>query len=133
MASRATAKKTPSPKKNGLHTPPLPKAKPESLGLNPARLKTISEVLKREVDKGTVPGAVVMIGRRGKVGYVDAIGRQGPDSDAPMRQDSVFRIFSMTKPLVSIGIMQLVEDGKILINDPLSKYIPPFAKVSARR
>lgn len=128
MPPRATAKKT-APKKNGLQTPALPKGKAESLGFSSARLKNLSQVIGREVDKGTLPGAVVMVGRRGKVVHFDAIGRQGPSSDAKMRQDSVFRIFSMTKPIVSLGIMQLVEDGLILINDPLSKYIPSFAKM----
>lgn len=128
MPSRATAKKT-APKKNGLQTPALPKGKPESLGFSSSRLKNLTQVIGREVDKGTLPGAVVMVGRRGKVVHFDAIGRQGPSSDAKMRQDSVFRIFSMTKPIVSLGIMQLVEDGLILINDPLSKYIPAFAKM----
>jgi CubicO group peptidase (beta-lactamase class C family) len=127
MPRAVAAKKSPAPKKNGLHTPPLPKAKPESVGLSSARLKNLSEVLKREIGKGTIPGAVVMVGRKGKVAHFDCLGRQGPASDAPMRPDSVFRIFSMTKPLVSVGIMQLVEDGKLLLNDPLSKYIPSFA------
>jgi CubicO group peptidase (beta-lactamase class C family) len=128
MPPRATAKKA-APKKNSLQTPALPKGKPESLGFSAARLKNLSQAISREVDKGTLPGAVVMVGRRGKVAHFDAIGRQGPASDAKMRQDSVFRIFSMTKPIVSLGIMQLVEDGLILINDPLSKYIPAFAKM----
>jgi CubicO group peptidase (beta-lactamase class C family) len=127
MPARATAKKAASAKKNGFRTPALPKAKPESLGFSSARLKTLSDVLAREVDKGTLPGAVVMVGRKGKVAHFDAIGRQGPASDAKMRPDSVFRIFSMTKPIVSVAIMQLVEQGKLLINDPLSKYIPSFA------
>jgi CubicO group peptidase (beta-lactamase class C family) len=127
MPARATAKKAASARKNGFRTPALPKAKPESLGFSSARLKTLSDVLAREVDKGTLPGAVVMVGRKGKVAHFDAIGRQGPASDAKMRPDSVFRIFSMTKPIVSVAIMQLVEQGKLLINDPLSKYIPSFA------
>lgn len=127
MPARATAKK-PAPKKNGLHTPALPKGKAESLGFSPARLKILSETLRREVDKGTLPGAVVMIGRKGKVAHFEAIGRQGPASDAAMRPDSAFRIFSMTKPIVSVAIMQMVENGQVLINDPLSKYIPSFAK-----
>jgi CubicO group peptidase (beta-lactamase class C family) len=129
MPARATAKKAATPaKKNGFQTPVLPKAKPESVGLSTARLKALSETINREIDKGTLPGAVVMVGRKGKVAHFDALGRQRPDSDARMRPDSVFRIFSMTKPIVSVAIMQLVEDGKLLINDPLSKYIPSFAR-----
>jgi len=127
MPARATAKKAAPAKKNGFQTPALPKGKPESVGLSSSRLKALSNVIAREVDKGTLPGAVVMVGRKGKVAYLDTIGRQGPASDAKMRPDSVFRIFSMTKPIVSVAIMQLVEDGKLLINEPLSKYIPSFA------
>ena len=128
MARTATVKK-PAAKKNGLHTPPLPKAKPESVGLSSARLKGLSDVLKREIDKGTIPGAVVMVGRRGKVAHFDALGIQDPATKAPMRHDSVFRVFSMSKPITSVAVMQLVEDGKLLINDPVSKFFPAFAKV----
>lgn len=128
MPKTAIAKKPASPRKSGLQTPPLPKAKPESVGLSSSRLQIMSDVFRREIDKGTLPGAVLMVGRRGKVAHFDALGKQGPASDAPMRHDSVFRIFSMTKPIVSVAVMQLVEQGLILINDPLSKYIPAFAK-----
>ena len=103
MPARATAKKAASPKKNGFQTPALPKAKPESVGLSSGRLKALSEIIRREVDKGTLPGAVVMVGRKGKVAHFDAIGKQGPSSDAKMRHDSVFRIFLMTKPIVSVA------------------------------
>ena len=110
-----------------LKTPPLPDAKPQSLGLSPSRLQILSDALKREVDKGTLPGATVMVARRGQIGWFDAIGRQGPASDAPMTTESIFRIFSMTKPIVSVGIMMLMEDGHFLLNDPVAKFIPEFA------
>lgn len=110
-----------------LKTPPLPSAKPESLGLSPVRLRAMRDAFQREIDKGTTPGVVSMIARRGSIGWFEAQGRQGPASDAPMTRESIFRIFSMTKPIVSIAIMQLVEDGYILLNDPLAKYIPEFA------
>src|ERR1700739_4553477 len=96
---RAAAKKTPAPKKNGLVTPPLPKAKPESVGLSSARLKALSDAFRREIEKGTLPGAVIMVGRKGKVAHFDCLGRQGPASGASMRPDRAFRIFSMTKPI----------------------------------
>jgi CubicO group peptidase (beta-lactamase class C family) len=124
----AVKKKAPAPKKQSLQTPALPRGKPESVGLSSARLKGLTDALRREVDKGTLPGAVAMVGRRGKVAHFDAVGVLDPSSSAPMRPDAVFRIFSMTKPIVSIGIMQLVEEGRLLINEPLSKYIPSFAK-----
>ncbi|NEW96807.1 serine hydrolase domain-containing protein [Rhodopseudomonas sp. BR0G17] len=107
-------------------TPALPEAKPETLGLSPRRLQVMSDAFKREIDKGTIPGVTVLVSRKGKIGWFEALGRQAPGSDAPMRRDSIFRIFSMTKPIVSIGIMQLVEDGQMLLDDPLSKFIPEF-------
>jgi CubicO group peptidase (beta-lactamase class C family) len=108
-------------------TPPLPQAKPESLGLSAARLQILSDAFKREVDKGTLPGATVMVARRGQIGWFDAVGRQGPAAAAPMTRDSIFRIFSMTKPIVSVGIMMLMEDGHFLLNEPVAKFIPEFA------
>src|SRR3979490_1557574 len=108
-------------------TPSLPQAKPESLGLSTARLQKMSDAFKREVDKGTLPGATVMVARRGQIGWFDAVGRQRPAASAPMKHDSPFRIFSMTKPIVSIGIMMLVEDGHFILGDPVAKFIPEFA------
>ena len=108
-------------------TPSLPHAKPEQIGLSTSRLQRMSDTFKREVDKGTLPGATVMVARRGQIGWFDAIGRQSPAASAPMAHDSLFRIFSMTKPIVSIGIMMLVEDGHFILNDPVAKFIPEFA------
>ena len=108
-------------------TPSLPHAKPEQIGLSTARLQSMSDAFKREVDKGTLPGATVLVARRGQIGWFDAIGRQSPDASAPMSRDTIFRIFSMTKPIVSVGIMMLIEDGHFLLSDPVSKFIPEFA------
>jgi CubicO group peptidase (beta-lactamase class C family) len=108
-------------------TPPLPQAKPDALGLSPARLAQMSDAFKREIDKGTVPGLTVMVARRGQIGWFEALGKQSPTQSTPMTRDSIFRIYSMTKPIVSIGIMQLVEDGQLVLSEPLTKYIPEFA------
>jgi len=108
-------------------TPPLPQAKPESLGLSSTRLQRMSDAFKREIDKGTVPGVTVMVARRGQIGWFEALGRQGPAASTPMAQNTIFRIFSMTKPIVSIGIMMLIEDGHFLLGDPVAKFIPEFA------
>jgi CubicO group peptidase (beta-lactamase class C family) len=108
-------------------TPPLPQAKPESIGLSPSRLQKLSDAFKREVDKGTLPGATVMVARKGQIGWFDAIGRQSPADSRPMAHDTIFRIFSMTKPIVSVGIMMLVEEGQLLLVDPVAKFIPEFA------
>src|SRR5438552_4438241 len=108
-------------------TPPLPQAKPESLGLSSVRLQRMSDAFKREIDKGTTPGVTVMVARRGQIGWFDALGRQNPATSAPMAHNSIFRIFSMTKPIVSVGIMMLLEEGHLLLNDPIAKYIPEFS------
>ena len=109
-------------------TPPLPQAKPESLGLSPVRLQRMSDAFKRDIDKGTTPGVTMMVARRGQIGWFDALGRQNPASPAPMAHNTLFRIFSMTKPIVSVGIMMLLEDGIFLLNDPIAKYIPEFSE-----
>ncbi len=108
-------------------TPPLPHARPESLGLSAVRLQRMSDAFKRDIDKGTIPGVTMMVARRGQIGWFEALGKQDPADGTPMTHDTIFRIFSMTKPIVSIGIMMLLEEGHFLLNDPVSKYIPEFA------
>ncbi len=122
MTAQTAAKHSPAPQ-----TPPLPEAKPESLGLSPVRLQRMSDAFKREIDKGTVPGVTTMVARRGQIGWFEALGRQSPAASTPMARNSIFRIFSMTKPIVSVGIMMLIEDGHFLLSDPVAKFIPEFA------
>jgi CubicO group peptidase (beta-lactamase class C family) len=110
-----------------LQTPPLPQAKPESIGLSPSRLQRMSDVFQREIDKGTMPGATIMVARGGQIGWFDALGKRDPATSAPMTRDSIFRIFSMTKPIVSIGVMMLLEEGHFLLDDAIAKFIPEFA------
>ncbi|MFB9263410.1 serine hydrolase domain-containing protein [Bradyrhizobium erythrophlei] len=123
MNAHTATQRAASPK-----TPSLPLAKPESIGLSRARLQALSDTFKREVDRGTTPGVTVLVARRGQIGWFDAIGRQNPLAPAPMAHDTIFRIFSMTKPVVSIGIMMLLEDGHFLLSDPVAKFIPEFAE-----
>jgi CubicO group peptidase (beta-lactamase class C family) len=110
-----------------LETPPLPQARPETLGLSAVRLQRMSDAFKREIDKGTIPGVTVMVARRGQIGWFDALGQQSPAAATPMAHNSMFRIFSMTKPIVSVGVMMLLEEGHLLLTDPIAKYIPEFA------
>src|SRR6187455_980496 len=112
---------------SALQTPSLPEARPETIGLSSARLQLMSDAFKREIDKGTLPGATVMVARRGQIGWFEALGKQSPTAAAPMAHDTIFRIFSMTKPIVSVGIMMLVEDGHFVLGDPVAKFIPEFA------
>jgi CubicO group peptidase (beta-lactamase class C family) len=121
MTAQSAAKPAAAPQ-----TPALPQAKPESLGLSQLRLQRMSDAFKREIDKGTIPGATIMVARRGQIGWFQALGRQSPATSAPMTANSIFRIFSMTKPIVSTGIMMLLEDGHLLLGDPIAKFIPEF-------
>lgn len=104
-------------------------AKPRKIGLSDEGLDRLGHVLQREVATGRIPGAVALIAREGRIGYFEAFGRRAPSSDDMMAHDSIFRIYSMTKPIVSVAIMQMVEEGRILLADPVAKFIPAFAGV----
>ncbi|HET7297580.1 MAG TPA: serine hydrolase domain-containing protein [Burkholderiales bacterium] len=106
---------------------PLPLAKPEEVGMSSQKLAKIGQVLRKEVEDGSFRGAVVMVARKGKLVYQEAVGMQ--TAATKMSPDSVFRIYSMTKPLVSVAAMMLVEDGTIQLTDPVSKYLPGFDKL----
>lgn len=108
-------------------TPPLPQATPEAIGLSTSRLQRMSDAFRREIDKGSVPGVTVLVARHGQIGWFDALGRLNPATGAPMAHDAIFRIFSMTKPIVSVGVMALLEEGHFLLTDPVAKFIPEFA------
>lgn len=99
-------------------------AKPEAVGLSSARLQRIDTLIDRHVAEKKIAGAVVLVARKGKIAYFRAAGVA--DVGKPMKKDTIFRVVSMTKPLVSTAIMLLYEDGKLLLSDPVSKYIPEF-------
>jgi CubicO group peptidase (beta-lactamase class C family) len=113
---------------------PLPRAKPEAVGLSSERLARIGATLKADIDAGRIPGAVIAIARHGKLVMLDAYGWRDKAAKLPMTTDTIFNIASMTKPMTTVGALMLYEQGKILIDDPLSKYFPKFAdmKVAAR-
>src|SRR2546427_6695440 len=105
---------------------PLPSARPEQVGFSPERLAHITAAFRSEVDKGQLPGAVVVIARKGKIAYFESVGFRDKTAGTPMTNDTIFRIYSMTKPLASVAAMILVEDGKIQLTDPISKFLPPM-------
>ena len=108
-------------------TEPLPTAKPEEVGLSQAALDRLSAALTDRIASGHIPGAVALVARHGKVAYHQSFGRLDPSSDAPMGTDAIFRIYSMTKAIVSVATMMLWEEGRLLLSDPIGKYIPAFA------
>jgi len=100
---------------------------PESVGFSSKRLERINELVRTRIDSGDLPGAVTMVMRQGKVVHYNAQGFMDIESKKPLAKDSIFRMYSMTKPVTATAIMMLYEDGKLMLDDPVSKFIPAFA------
>ena len=116
--------------------PPLPHAgRPEEAGLSADRLGRLGAWLRAEIEAGRIPGAVVAVGRGGKLAYHEAFGFRDRDARASMPADAVFRIASMTKPFASLALMVLMEEGRVMLWHPVSRYLPEFkdAKVGTER
>jgi len=107
---------------------PLPRAKPEAVGMSSERLARIAEVLNADIQKGRLPGAVVAVARKGKLVYFQAFGYLDKDAGTKMRTDAIFSIASMTKPMVAAGALTLYERGLLQIDDPVAKYLPQFGR-----
>ena len=105
----------------------LSTAQPAAVGLCPQRSADLLVTLQAEVDRQRLPGAVVLVSRRGKVALFDSLGERDPQTGHKMDKDAIFRIYSMTKPLVSVAIMMLMEQGRVLLADPVAKHLPEFA------
>ena len=103
-----------------------PTGKPEEVGLSSERLARINQMIERRIAAGDLAGAVTIVARKGKVVHHSAQGTMDLDSKKPMTSSSMFRIASMTKPVIGVAVMMLVEEGKLHLNDPVSRYIPQF-------
>ena len=103
--------------------------KPEEAGLSAARLQRITDMVQRHIAAGDLAGAVTVVARRGKVAHLAAQGVMDLDSKQPMTPASMFRIASMTKPVIGVSVMMLIEEGKLHLNDPVARYIPEFANM----
>ena len=99
----------------------------DSSGFFPEGLRYLDSAFQAAVDVGEIPGAVVLVSRRGKIAYFEAFGYRDREAGAPMTRDAIFRIASMTKPITTTAVMMLVEEGRIALSDPLSKHLPEFA------
>ena len=108
----------------------LPRAKPEDVGMSSERLGRLSQALDGYVTDSRLAGGVAMVLRRGKVAYVHTFGQRDREAKAAMKEDTIFRIASQSKALTSVGVMILQEEGKLLISDPVSKYLPEFANTT---
>ena len=107
----------------------VPTATPESVGMSSTRLQAMKSALQTEIDQGKFPGAIVMIARNGKLVFSETLGQLDKTTGKPLTKDAIFRIYSMTKPLASVAAMMLVEDGKVQLTDPISKFLPEFTKM----
>ena len=107
----------------------LPAVKPEAVGLSASALGQIAPAMQRYVDSAAYPGFVMVVARRGRVAYFESVGYMDVENSTQMRTDAIFRIASMRKPIIAAAAMSLVDQGKLGLNDPVSRYIPAFANV----
>src|SRR5205809_303266 len=104
----------------------VPRAKPEDVGISSERLHRIHELILRHLDAGSFSGAVTLVSRNGRIAHLEAQGLMDIETKKPMATDTMFRIMSMTKPVVGVAVMMMIEEGKVRLNDPVSKFIPEF-------
>ena len=107
----------------------LPRGKPEDVGVSAERLSRIHPAMQRYVESGEVAGVVTLVARRGRVIHLDTVGQRDAAAKAPMTDDTIFRIASMTKPIASVALMMLYEEGHFLLSDPVEKWLPEFANM----
>lgn len=108
---------------------PLPRATAESVGMSPERLERIANVLRTDTERGRLPGAVVAIARRSKLVYYESFGYLDKAANIAMPKDAIFAIASMTKPMTGVSVLQLIEEGRIRMSDPISRWFPGLGKM----
>lgn len=109
---------------------PLPRvAQPEEVGLSSERLERLARVTQEHINSGRLPGAVILLARYGKIAYFASFGYRDRAREAPMTTDAIFRIYSMTKPITSVAVMMLHEEGKLQLSDPVSRYLPELTRL----
>jgi len=111
------------------HAQTLPTAKPEDVGMSSERLARIAARLRTDAEKGVIPGSVLLVARNGRIAMFEASGLRDPQTKAPMTKDAIFRIYSMSKPITSVSAMLLFEEGKLTLDQPVSRYIPALGKL----
>lgn len=106
-----------------------PRAKPDDVGVSAQRLQRIHELMQRHIDAGDYSGSVTLVARNGRIAHLEAQGLMDIETRKPMTTDAMFRIMSMTKPIVGVAVMMMIEEGKVRLNDPISKFIPEFKDI----
>lgn len=114
----------------GNHASSISKIDSTEFGIDAQEIADIRAQMQAAVDGGFVSGNIILVGNSKGVGVLETVGTQGPKQTTPMDEQTIFRIYSMTKPIVSVATMSMVEDGLISISDPVSKYIPEFANMT---
>ena len=104
----------------------VPNGKPEDVGMSSDRLQRINDVIKTYIDSGQITGAVTMVSRKGRIAHYEAQGLMDVEGKTAMRKDAIFRMASMSKPVTGVAILMLMEDGKLRLTDPVSRFIPEF-------
>jgi len=108
---------------------PAQTAKPEEVGLSSERLKRIHDLIERRIEARDISGAVTLVARKGRIAHLEAQGLMDIESNKPMAKDAIFRIASMTKPVIGVAILMMVEEGKVRVTDPVSRFIPEFKEL----
>jgi CubicO group peptidase (beta-lactamase class C family) len=108
---------------------PLPTCKPSRVGLSAKRLQRVTDYLTDLIDEGTIAGAITVMARRGRIAHLECHGFLDVEFRIPMQEDAIFRLYSMTKPIVCVATLMLVEECRIALHDPVSRYLPGFANV----
>ena len=126
-ATTPTAVAVPGGEGGALAEVDLDTVDPAAVGLSAERLERLDAGLQALVDDGRIAGVVALLARHGKIAFTDVAGAQDVESGRPMARDSIFRIFSMTKPITGVAMMMLYEEGKWRLNDPVARYVPEFA------
>lgn len=106
---------------------PVPRGEPEAAGLSSSRLERIGELMDRYVDEGRIAGVITLVVRRGRIAHLERFGCMDLDTREPMREDAIFRIYSMTKIVTSVAVLMLMEEGRFLLGEPVRRFLPEFA------
>src|SRR5438552_8903904 len=108
-----------------------PRAKADDVGISTERLQRVHQLIQRQIDAGSFSGAVTLIARNGRIAHIEAQGLMDIETRKPMATDAMFRIMSMTKPVVGVAVLMMIEEGKVRLNDPISRFIPEFKNLKA--
>ncbi|MEM7016978.1 MAG: serine hydrolase domain-containing protein [Pseudomonadota bacterium] len=111
----------------------IPVVKPEQVGMSADRLERVTDMMTKYVDPGKIAGLMTVVTRDGKIVYAKTMGKKGIDGDKPLADDDLFRIYSMTKPITAVAAMQLYEQGKFHMQDPVSKFVPEFKELTVMK